>query len=108
MAGWKGHFDRRLFQAFVRTVGIYPVGALVRLSDDHLAVVAEQNEKVLLTPKVVVVFDCKRRRILDPVALDLADGDRRIVCIEKPEDWALGDLDALWSGVSTTRQGLFS
>ncbi|MBA1245444.1 HD-GYP domain-containing protein [Pseudomonas japonica] len=108
MAGWKGHFDRRLFQAFVRTVGIYPVGALVRLSDDHLAVVAEQNEKVLLTPKVVVVFDCKRRRILDPVALDLADGDRRIVCIEKPEDWALGDLDALWSGVSTTRQCLFS
>ncbi|MDD5612643.1 MAG: HD-GYP domain-containing protein, partial [Gallionella sp.] len=32
MAEWsKGHFDQRIFQAFVRTVGIYPTGSLVRL-----------------------------------------------------------------------------
>ncbi|WP_122558795.1 HD-GYP domain-containing protein, partial [Pseudomonas viridiflava] len=27
MASWKGHFDERIFQHFVKTVGIYPVGA---------------------------------------------------------------------------------
>jgi len=26
MAQWKGHFDIPVFQAFVKTVGIYPVG----------------------------------------------------------------------------------
>ena len=31
MAEWKGHFDPQVFQAFVKSVGIYPVGALVRL-----------------------------------------------------------------------------
>jgi HD-GYP domain-containing protein (c-di-GMP phosphodiesterase class II) len=30
MASWKGHFDPTLFQAFVKSLGIYPVGSLVR------------------------------------------------------------------------------
>lgn len=46
MAEWKGHFDEGVFQAFVKTVGIYPVGALVRLESGCLAVVLEQNAKV--------------------------------------------------------------
>ena len=31
MAQWQGHFDTQLLHAFVRTVGIYPLGSLVRL-----------------------------------------------------------------------------
>ena len=30
MAEWKGHFDPTVFQAFVKSLGIYPVGSLVR------------------------------------------------------------------------------
>jgi HD-GYP domain-containing protein (c-di-GMP phosphodiesterase class II) len=32
MAEWcKGHFDERVFQAFVKCIGIYPIGSLVKL-----------------------------------------------------------------------------
>jgi putative nucleotidyltransferase with HDIG domain len=107
MASWKGHFDGHMFQAFVRTVGIYPVGALVRLASDRLAVVVEQNEGTLLTPKVTLVLDCRQRQRLTPACIDLATGEDRIVRIERAQDWGLPDLDMIWSGKASPRQSLF-
>ncbi|WP_263264731.1 HD-GYP domain-containing protein [Pseudomonas sp. RIT-PI-S] len=107
MASWKGHFDRHLFQGFVRTVGIYPVGALVRLDSDRLAIVVDQNEGALLTPKVRLLLDCKRRQLLSPACIDLATGEDRIVRIEMAEAWGLPDLDQAWSGIAEQRHPLF-
>ena len=43
MAEWTNdHFDARLFQAFVKSIGIYPVGSLVRLTSGRIGVVTEQ------------------------------------------------------------------
>lgn len=37
MAEWSaGHFDKTVFQAFVKSIGIYPVGSLVRLTTGRL------------------------------------------------------------------------
>ncbi len=36
MARWTGYFDPRVFQAFVKCVGIYPVGTLVKLQSGRL------------------------------------------------------------------------
>lgn len=41
MASWEGHFDRKILYAFVKAVGIYPVGSVVRLASGRVAVVAE-------------------------------------------------------------------
>lgn len=37
IAQWKGHFGADLLKAFIKAIGIYPVGSLVRLSSQRLA-----------------------------------------------------------------------
>jgi HD-GYP domain-containing protein (c-di-GMP phosphodiesterase class II) len=99
MAQWKGHFDPRVFQAFVKSVGIYPTGSLVRLQTGRLAVVCAQNPASLLTPVVKVFFSTKSNLRIEPQDLDLAGPWCRdkIVACESPADWPFKDLDQLWS-----------
>ena len=101
MAEWRGYFDPRIFQAFVKSLGIYPVGSLVRLESGKLAVVLEQTKKSLTTPRVKVFFSTKSRAHLMPEVLDLS----RPHCVDKisgremAETWGLGNLDELWSNM---------
>lgn len=100
MASWKGHFDEKIFQHFVKTVGIYPVGALVRLKSERLGVVVEQGEKSLLHPKVKVFLSTRTRIRFAPKVIDLGNSLEQdgIVKFELAEDWGVGDVDTLWAG----------
>ena len=101
MAEWsKGHFDEAVFQAFVKTVGIYPTGSLVRLESGRLGVVVEQHQTSLLTPKVKIFFSIKTKSpiIQETLDLSLLIGKDKIICRESPEDWGFKNLDRLWSG----------
>lgn len=97
MAQWTGHFDAAIFQAFVKTVGIYPVGSLVRLQSGRLAVVTAQNPGSLLAPRVKVFFSTKADLRLDPYEVDLS-GRRcqdKVVACESPDRWNFTGLDEL-------------
>ena len=98
MATWEGHFDPAIFQPFVRSLGIYPVGSLVRLASEQLAVVIGQNPASLLTPRVRVFYQIKRHRQVLMHDLDLgADGCRdRILGPESPEKWNFRELEKVW------------
>ncbi|MES2823201.1 MAG: HD-GYP domain-containing protein [Pseudomonadota bacterium] len=99
MAEWsKGHFDEKIFQSFVKTVGIYPTGSLVKLESDRLGVVLEQNENSLLMPNVKVFFSAKFKApiLQEVINLSLLVGKDKIVGREAPEDWGFRNLDALW------------
>ncbi|MEH6566189.1 MAG: HD-GYP domain-containing protein [Halopseudomonas sp.] len=98
MASWHGHFDSELFQRFVRMLGIYPVGSLVRLASDRLGVVVEQGEGSLLTPRVRVFYSIRLGRAVPVQLVDLADAQEveRITGRENPDDWPFNNLDALW------------
>ena len=98
MASWKGHFDDDLLKAFVRSLGIYPVGALVRLSSDKLAVVVEQNPGTLLAPRVRAFYSARTRSHILIADIDLAasGGKERIVGVESPAQWGFRDLEKLW------------
>jgi putative nucleotidyltransferase with HDIG domain len=100
MASWAGHFDEQIFQAFVRTVGIYPVGALVRLNSQRIGVVVEQDDKSLLRPKVMMLLSARTKMPLERKVLDLsrAGEEDKIIRIESAKDWNLGDIDAIWTG----------
>ena len=88
MAEWQeGQFDSAIFQAFVRTIGIYPSGTLVKLKSTRLAVVIEQSDKNLLTPIVKVFFSTTANTPLPPEIIDLAQSADSILNAEDPAKW---------------------
>jgi HD-GYP domain-containing protein (c-di-GMP phosphodiesterase class II) len=102
MAEWsEGHFDKRIFQAFVKSLGIYPIGSLVRLESGKLAVVIEQSRASLLKPKVKVFYSTRSRARIAPKILDLsaALATDAIASREDPAEWDFTDLNELWSGL---------
>ncbi|WP_374403442.1 HD-GYP domain-containing protein [Niveibacterium sp.] len=93
----KFHFEPTLVQAFMRIVGIYPVGTLVKLESGKLGVVTEQNESSLLTPVIKVFFSAKSNGYVEPYLLDLSrplgsGGGDRIVGHEDPAKWKLDPM----------------
>ncbi|GAB2894783.1 cyclic di-GMP phosphodiesterase [Uliginosibacterium flavum] len=88
------HFDPKLVQAFIRCVGIYPVGTLVKLESGRLGIVIEQNDASLLQPKLTVVFNAKTGNRVEPYELDLSrpmgsGGADRILNHEDPAKWKI-------------------
>lgn len=107
MAEWKGHFDTSVFAAFVRSLGIYPIGSLVRLESGRLAVVMEQSRRSLTAPVVKVFFSTKANCHLMPEIVDLSRPQctDKIVGREAPATWGLTDIDELWSGIPAPAAG---
>lgn len=84
------HFDPEMMQLFLKSIGIYPVGSLVKLESGRLGVVIEQSDKHLLTPTVRVMYDSKRQHYITPEVVDLSrpmgnGGADRIVGYELAE-----------------------
>lgn len=98
MAQWMGHFDPKVFQAFVRTVGIYPTGSLVRMHSKLLAIVVEQNNENLLKPRVKAFYSLGSGMRIPPRDIDLnAPGCRDdILGYEPQENWDMEQLNAYW------------
>ncbi|RZL08332.1 MAG: HD-GYP domain-containing protein [Rubrivivax sp.] len=101
MAQWtrEGHFDGAIFQAFVKSIGIYPTGSLVKLKSGRLAVVVDQGAASLLTPVLKAFYSTKASEPMVPVLIDLGApgcGDQ-IVSRESPAAWGFANLDDFWA-----------
>ena len=100
MTEWsKGHFDERVFQAFIKSIGIYPVGSLVKLGSGRLAVVLEQSDKSLLAPRVKAFFSTKSQTYIVPEVIDLSrpGATEKIVSHEDAAKWGIKNLNELWT-----------
>ena len=99
MAAWTkaGKFDPVVFRAFVDCVGIYPVGSLVRLRSQRLAVVIEHNTGAPLTPRVKVFYSVRAQVASAPEVLDLSQPGCRdsIIGRESNSQWRFPFLDSL-------------
>jgi putative nucleotidyltransferase with HDIG domain len=87
----KYHFDPALMRAYVKCIGIYPTGSLVRLESGRLGVVREQHPDKMMQPKVQVIFHAAHKHYLKPEMIDLASRlcQDRIVGHEEYEDWEI-------------------
>jgi HD-GYP domain-containing protein (c-di-GMP phosphodiesterase class II) len=106
MASWKGHFDPTLFAIFVRSLGIYPTGSLVRLQSERLAVVIEQNPQALVSPVVKAFFSVRQDMPIPPKVIDLASKNcnDRIMCREQGADERFPHLAQLWADPEALRR----
>ncbi len=107
MASWRnGHFDEAVFQAFVRSMGIYPTGSLVRMESQRLAVVIEQNDASITRPKVKIFFSTKTSLPISVEILDLARPEcvDRIAGRESNSIWKFPHLESLWASTDALRK----
>ncbi|HET9113871.1 MAG TPA: HD-GYP domain-containing protein [Burkholderiales bacterium] len=90
MAQWqKGHLDEEIFQYFIKTVGIYPVGTLLKLKSGRLAVVTEQTERSLLEPVVRVFFSTRSNAPVTRELVHIGLSQDAIESVEDPGKWGL-------------------
>jgi HD-GYP domain-containing protein (c-di-GMP phosphodiesterase class II) len=85
----KSKFDNTLVQAFIKALGIYPVGSLVRLESGKLAVVREVPSNNLLNPTVLVMYDCKEECHVSPTLVNLSMSHDRIANYESFDRWGI-------------------
>lgn len=89
MRRWKGHFDPELLVAFMTSLGIFPVGTLVRVRDSMLAIVVGENPEEPACPTVRSFYSISRGCMLPPE--DVAIGTPGILSPEDPADWEFED-----------------
>ncbi|MDP2233196.1 MAG: hypothetical protein Q8K89_06140, partial [Actinomycetota bacterium] len=77
-------FDAFFARLFARALGIFPVGSMVRLSDQSVGVVCRPGEDVL-APVVRLTYDSAGIELGEPLEIDLAEGNLRIVEVIDPE-----------------------
>lgn len=98
MASWQGHFDPQVFNAFVKCLGIYPIGSLVMLKSGRLGVVTRQTHGSLLKPVVKVFFSTQANTYIPEQEIDLSvPGFDAIVSVETNEKWHLPSYEHLWA-----------
>lgn len=108
MAAWTkaGQFDPDVFRAFANTVGIYPVGSLVRMQSERLAVVVDQNRERPAQPCVKVFWSTRKSMPVRTERIDLAARNAvdRIVGRESNAQWGFTHLPELLMGEETYRK----
>ncbi|AVP93696.1 HD-GYP domain-containing protein [Aeromonas rivipollensis] len=91
LKGIDQHFDAELVTKFIKCMGVYPVGTLVQLSNQRLAVVMQRNEQQPLKPVVKVIYHTTQRHYLEVQWLDLArnGGQESIESTVDPKEFGI-------------------
>ncbi|WP_044531249.1 HD-GYP domain-containing protein [Herbaspirillum sp. B65] len=88
MASWQGHFDRTIFLAFVKMLGIYPLGSIVTLRSGRTALVIQQNRKDLTRPVVKAFTTTAAMEVMEHEIVDLSAAGQTDTIVERSgQDW---------------------
>jgi HD-GYP domain-containing protein (c-di-GMP phosphodiesterase class II) len=73
LAGERGQFEKALVEMVIRSVGVYPVGSLVRLNTGEQAIVVGVNPEQRLKPLVKITGGPQGESYANPAQVDLAE-----------------------------------
>ena len=79
-----GNFQAKIIKSLVDNIGIYPIGSWVRLTNGEIGIVASINKGYPLRPRINIIFDVKRNKLVDIKPLDLLSEPH--LHIESPVD----------------------
>jgi HD-GYP domain-containing protein (c-di-GMP phosphodiesterase class II) len=86
----KEHLDQRLVDLFIKCMGIYPVGSLVELSSNKLAIVESRNDGDPINPNVRSFYNSLDGRYVMAEDINLSDNEDFIIRGVRADDF---DLD---------------
>lgn len=72
LAGEQNQFEKSLVEVMIRSIGVYPVGSLLRLNTGEQAIVVGVNPQQRLKPLVKVTTDPQGGSYATPIEVDLA------------------------------------
>lgn len=101
MATWAdaGQFDIAISRAFQELMGTHPIGSLVRLRSERLAVVNAKTRARAGGLSVTVFYCLRSQSTVEPDIVDLCPGNAdAILAAESNLQWRFRDLDKLWAG----------
>jgi len=58
-------FKPQLMDNFFKIIGVWPIGTIVTLSDKRIAVIRDENEDDIFSPKVEVIFPQDKKEFID-------------------------------------------
>jgi HD-GYP domain-containing protein (c-di-GMP phosphodiesterase class II) len=73
------HLDKELVYKFINCIGVYPVGAIVELSDGRVGIVWTSNANEPLKPEVKCFYSIKYKRFIDVAFVNLKTSQVKIV-----------------------------
>jgi putative nucleotidyltransferase with HDIG domain len=73
-------FNRTLLRRFVNLMGLFPIGTLVKLSTEELAVVTQTHPEDPFRPQVKLITDRKGEKLESPLLTNTWDRDSRGEC----------------------------
>jgi hypothetical protein len=75
-------------QKFIRCVGVHPVGSIVKLTGEKLALVLEGNRAAPLKPKIQIFYNAKHQHYITRKKLCLVEHGQTIKIISgvQPQD----------------------
>lgn len=81
--------NTELVREFINAIGLHPVGSLVKLSNDRLALVSKRNINDPLKPVVMAFYHIQGHVHTDIERLDLAQSDIEIISGIRPEEFSI-------------------
>lgn len=96
MQSWDGHFDKLILQTFISSLGVLPRGTLVKLSNNHLAVVIGESKVDYFLPRVRMFYCTDTMQEVPSCEFDIVRSEKcwQVTGVECPDQWGVNELTA--------------